>query len=195
MRERILQTGYRAYNPAMLLKVLVYAYSIGLRSSRKIADRLQEDVVFMWLSGRQKPDFRTIALFRKDRLTDFKTVFSHVVELCMELGMARVGTIAVDGTKFAANTSRNKVVYRKRLLKRKQSIAEKIDAIIDEADELDRQEDALYGNTTAHHTGISFDKETIRKALGKIQKKKTVLKKRKRPSKQYTERSRKKSAS
>lgn len=171
--------GCRAYHPAMLLKVLVYAYSIGLRSSRKIADRLQEDIVFMWLSGRQTPDFRTIALFRKDRLTDFKTVFSHVVELCMELGLARVGTISVDGTKFCANTSRNRVVYRKRLEKRKQSIAEKIDAIIEEADELDRQEDALYGNTTAHHTGVVFDKETIRKALGKIQKKKNILGKKK----------------
>ncbi|MBI2644788.1 transposase [Candidatus Uhrbacteria bacterium] len=171
--------GCRAYHPAMLLKVLVYAYSIGLRSSRKIADRLQEDIVFMRLSGRSTPDFRTIALFRKDRMTDFKAVFVQVVSLCMELGMARVGTISIDGTKFTANTSRNRVVYRKNLERRKQSIAEKIDAIIDEADELDRQEDALYGDTTAHHTGISFDKETIRKALGKIQKKKTSLGKKK----------------
>jgi transposase len=125
--------GCRAYHPAMLLKILVYGYSIGLRSSRKISDRLKEDVVFMWLAGRQTPDFRTIALFRKDRLTDFKTVFAHVVELCTDLGMARVGTISVDDTKFAANTSRNRVVYRKRLEKRKQSITDKIDAIIQEA--------------------------------------------------------------
>lgn len=171
--------GCRAYHPAMLLKVLVYAYSVGLRSSRKIADRLKEDVVFMWLAGRQTPDFRTIAMFRKDRLMDFKTVFSHVVELCMELGMARIGTISVDGTKFAANTSRNRVVYRKRLEKRKQSIVEKIDAIIEEADELDRQEDALYGDKTINHTDAPFDKETIRKALGKIQKKKASLEKKK----------------
>jgi transposase len=171
--------GCKAYHPALLLKVLVYAYSIGLRSSRKIADRLREDVVFMWLAGRQTPDFRTIALFRKERLTDFKAVFAHIVELCMDLGMARVGTIAVDGTKFAANTSRNRVVYRKRLEKRKQSIADKIDAIIQEADELDRQEDALYGENTAHHTDKPFDTETIRKALGRIQKKKASLAKKK----------------
>jgi len=171
--------GCRAYHPVMLLKVLVYAYSIGLRSSRKIADRLHEDIVFMWLAGRSTPDFRTIALFRKDRMADFKAVFVQVVTLCTELGMTRVGTISVDGTKFLANTSRNKVVYRKRLEKRKQSIAEKIDAIMEEADELDRQEDALYGNETINHTGTLFDKETIQKALGRIQKKKTSLEKKK----------------
>ena len=58
--------GQKAYDPRMLFKVLVYAYTTGIRSSRKIADRLSEDVVFMWLSGRSTPDFRTIADFRKD---------------------------------------------------------------------------------------------------------------------------------
>lgn len=71
--------GQHAYHPSMLLKVLVYGYTIGIRSSRKLDDRLKEDIVFMWLAGRQTPDFRTIANFRKDKLGDIKKVFKQVV--------------------------------------------------------------------------------------------------------------------
>ena len=62
--------GQHAFNPRMLLKVLVYGYSLGLRGSRKLTDRLREDIVFMWLSGRNTPDFRTISDFRKDKLVE-----------------------------------------------------------------------------------------------------------------------------
>lgn len=71
--------GQHAYHPSMLLKVLIYGYASGIRSSRKLSDKLHEDIVFMWLSGRQDPDFRTIADFRKDKLTDFKSLFEQVL--------------------------------------------------------------------------------------------------------------------
>ena len=65
--------GQHAYHPKLLAKVLIYGYATGTRSSRKLADKLHEDIVFMWLSGRQTPDFRTISDFRKDRLGDIKS--------------------------------------------------------------------------------------------------------------------------
>lgn len=74
--------GCQAYHPRMLTKVLIYGYTIGIRSSRKLADRLAEDIVFMWLSGRQTPDFRTISDFRKDRLGEVKKIFIQALTLC-----------------------------------------------------------------------------------------------------------------
>lgn len=171
--------GQRAYHPKMLLKLLVYGYSMGLTSSRKLADKCSEDIVFMWLSGRTTPDFRTIADFRKEKLLDVKTIFQHVLELCMDLGLVRCGTIALDGTKFQANASRNKAIYRKALNKRKERLGEQIDAILKEAEELDRQEDRLYGATTIARIGTVFSHDEISRAMKKIAKKKASLSKKK----------------
>lgn len=114
--------GQHAYHPKMLFKTLVYGYVIGLRSSRKLADRLKEDIVFMWLSGRQTPDFRTISDFRKDKLKDVKKAFIEVLSLCRELGMIRVGKVSIDGAKARASANKNKMQYRQVLEKRKDSI-------------------------------------------------------------------------
>lgn len=170
--------GQHAYPPAMLLKILVYGYASGVRSSRRLADKLKEDVVFMWLGGRLTPDFRTIADFRKEKLSDFKTVFTHVLEQCFALGMASVGTITVDGTALRASANKNRVIYRKNLATRKDLIAKKVDAIIEEAEQLDREEEELYGNSTAHRTGIDFTDAAVLKKLQKIQDKRARLEKR-----------------
>jgi transposase len=171
--------GQHAYDPRMLLKVLVYGYTSGVRSSRKLADRLKEDVVFMWLSGRSEPDFRTIADFRKDKLGDFKKIFEQVINTCFELGLARVGKVSIDGTKILASASRSKAVYRKSLAQRKQAIKEKIDEIIKEAEELDRKEDEIYGNATPNTIGREFSKEDIEKAMKKVAAKRQTLVKKK----------------
>src|SRR3989338_9282395 len=101
-----------AYDPRMLLKVLTYAYALGLHGSRRIADRLKEDIVFMWLSGRNTPDFRTISDFRKEKLVDFDNIFEQVLKTCFALNMVRVGKVSLDGTKALANASKNKAVFR-----------------------------------------------------------------------------------
>ena len=146
--------GQHAYHPSMLLNVLIYGYASGIRSSRKLADKLHEDIVFMWLAGRQDPDFRTIADFRKDKLTDFKYLFEQVLATSMDIGLIRVGTISLDGSKILADASKNKMQYRKQLLKRKINLKEKIDQIIKEADDLDAEEDRIYGSNTINRTGI-----------------------------------------
>ena len=178
--ERLYATnGQHAYHPSMLLKVLIYGYASGIRSSRKLADKLNEDIVFMWLAGRQTPDFRTIADFRKDKLADFKTLFEQVLATCMDIGLIRVGTISLDGSKILASASKNKMQYRKQLLKRKINLKEKIDQIIKEADDLDAEEERLYGSQTMNRTGIVITKEKVAASIKKIQKKKQTLNKHK----------------
>lgn len=170
--------GQKAYHPRMLFKVLVYGYTIGIRSSRKIADRLNEDVVFMWLSGRSAPDFRTIADFRKDKLADVKKTFVEVLGLCRQLGMIRIGKVAIDGTKFRSDSNGNKMQYRKTLNKRKESIEEQVDDIFREADEVDRQEEKLYGDSTEHRIK-GLDLNQVARELAKLKKKKVSLQKKK----------------
>lgn len=171
--------GQHAYHPRMLLKVLIYGYASGIRSSRKLADKLHEDIVFMWLTASQYPDFRTIADFRKEKLADFKSLFEQVLSTSMDIGLIRVGTISLDGSKILASASKNKMQYRKQLLKRKINLKEKIDQIIKEADDLDAEEDRLYGSNTINRTGIVMSKEKIAKSIKKIQKRKQTLNKHK----------------
>lgn len=171
--------GQHAYHPRMLLKVLIYGYASGIRSSRKLADKLGEDIVFMWLGGRQSPDFRTIADFRKDKLADLKSIFEQILATCMDIGLIRIGTISLDGSKILASASKNKMQYRKQLLKRKINLKEKINEIIQEADALDAQEDRTYGSQTINRTGMIITKEKVAASLKKIQKRKQTLKKEK----------------
>lgn len=166
--------GQHAYHPAMLLKILVYGYIIGMRSSRKLDQRLHEDVVMMWLSGRQTPDFRTIALFRKEKLQEVKGIFEQVLDMCIELGMIRVGKVSIDGTKVLADAAKNRMQYRKLLEERKKKIAGIVDDILKEAEALDEEEEKLYGNLTPHQTGLTI--EEVERRLKKIKKRKETLK-------------------
>jgi len=171
--------GQHAYPPRMLLKILVYGYASGVRSSRKLADRLKEDIVCMWLAGRLTPDFRTIADFRKDKLADFKKIFEEVLETSFQIGMARVGKVMIDGTKIRASASKNKAVYRVNLARRKELIKKKVGEIIAEAEKLDEEEEKLYGNATPHRTGKIFTKEDVAKALKKVRQERNRLAKKK----------------
>ena len=94
-----------AYHPRMMLKILIYAYIQKMPSSRVIARRCAEDVVFMWLSGMQKPDFRTISDFRKNNIKVLKGLFKQVVQICQRLGMVSLGLVAIDGAKVKATAS------------------------------------------------------------------------------------------
>ena len=88
--------GQHAYPPDMLLKILVYGYASGVRSSRRLADKLHEDVVFMWLACRLNPDFRTIADFRKNKITDFKKGFTPSLPQCFALRLVPYAPLTSD---------------------------------------------------------------------------------------------------
>ena len=88
---------YPPYHPRMMVEV----YYIGVPSSRKIAERLQEDIGFRVLAANNTPDFRTVSDFRKDHLKDLSGLFLQVLELCQEAGLVKLGHVSLDGTKVA----------------------------------------------------------------------------------------------
>lgn len=103
------------FHPAMMVKVLVYAYATGVFSSRKIARKLSEDVAFRVLAADNFPAHRTIRDFRALHLAEFTELFVQVVRLAREMGLVKLGTIAVDGTKIKANASRHKAMSYARM--------------------------------------------------------------------------------
>ena len=107
------ERGYPPYHPVMLTKVLVYAYCVGVFSSRLIQRRLVEDVGFRVLAAGNEPDFRTIADFRKRHLAALNGFFEQVLRLARELGALRVGRVALDGSKVKANASKHKAMSRR----------------------------------------------------------------------------------
>ncbi len=137
--------GRPRFDTRMMLKVLLWAYANGVRASRKIEDRLDSDVVFMWLSGRSTPDFHTICDFRRCNEAAIDRLFAEVIVLAKALKMLRLGLLALDGTKVRASAgvgSFKKVKgWRKALVEARQKVAE----ILAEAEAQDRADDEKYG--------------------------------------------------
>jgi transposase len=139
------ERGYPPYHPVMLTKVLVYAYCVGVFSSRKIQRRLVEDVAFRVLAAGNEPDFRTIADFRKTHLATLKGFFEQVLRLARELGAPRVGRVALDGSKIKANASKHKAMSYDRMREKQQQLREEVSQLLAQAEAVDAAEDAEYG--------------------------------------------------
>lgn len=137
--------GSTAYHPGMMLKVLIYAYSQGVYSSRRIERAVNSDTAFMYLAGMQIPDFRTICLFRAKHAEAIKQIFIEVVRLCASLGMVGLGHIAFDGTKLKANASIRQTREAEALNKEMRKVTAEIDILLKRAKEVDECEDLLYG--------------------------------------------------
>lgn len=153
--------GRPAYHPKMMLKILFYAYSQKVRSSRVIARRCAEDVVFMWLAGMQRPDFRTVSDFRKDNIEVLRRLFKQVVQICQRLGMVSLGLVAIDGTKVKAQASDYGARTRDTLKEALKAVEEDIEKYMAESAAIDQAEDVLYGKTK---TGQELSRK-VRKAL------------------------------
>ena len=95
--------GLAAYNPVMMLRLILYGYCVGKRSSRQLEKATYDEVPFRYLAGNQHPDHDTIAAFRKEHLASLGDLFVEVLQLCCEAGMVKVGQVAIDGTKMRAN--------------------------------------------------------------------------------------------
>ena len=139
------ERGYPPYHPVMLTKVLVYAYCVGVFSSRKIQRRLQEDVAFRLLAAGNEPDFRTIADFRKRHLPALKGFFEQVLRLARELGAPRVGRVALDGSKVKANASKHKAMSYGRMRDKEKQLRDEVKHLLAQAEAADAAEDAAYG--------------------------------------------------
>jgi transposase len=139
---RYAQGGSRnqPYHPAMMVKVLIYGYCQGIFSSRKIAARLYEDIAFRMLGAGNFPAARTLRQFRMDHLSEFEQLFGQVVLLARELGLVKLGTVAIDGTKIKANASRHKAMSYGRMLQSEQEIKAQIASLIAQAQSVDHSE-------------------------------------------------------
>jgi transposase len=134
------------FHPAMMVKVLVYAYASGVFSSRKIAKKLHEDVAFRVLAAGNFPAHRTISDFRAFHLKELSDLFVQVVRLAREMGLVKLGTIAVDGTKVKANARRHKAMSYGHMLKAEAELKAQIAALLNRvksADEAEKNEPEL----------------------------------------------------
>lgn len=139
------ERGYPPYHPRMMVKVLLYAYCIGVPSSRKIAGKLEEDIAFRVLAANNAPDFRTISDFRKDHLKALAGLFLQVLKLCQKAGLVKLGHVALDGTKIKANASKHKAMSYKRMKEEEVRLETEITALLKGAEVADEEEDQRYG--------------------------------------------------
>ena len=137
--------GQPPFHPRMMVALLLYCYATGTRSSRKIMRRCHVDVACRVIVGEDIPDFRTISDFRKIHLARLEALFVEVLKLCALAGLARVGTIALDGTKVKANASRHKAMSYDRMKAEEARLQKEIAAILAEARATDDAEDLRHG--------------------------------------------------
>ena len=148
--------GTTAYHPRMLLKVLLYAYCLKLYTGRKIANALRSDITFMWLSGKQYPDFRTINNFRSGRLKDsIHTVFASLLLLLFNEGYIRLEEYYCDGTTIQADANKHKVVWKKNPSRYLEGVEARIDSTLLEIDKLVKEENEQYGEDDLELLGKS----------------------------------------
>ena len=138
--------GVAPYHPRMLVKVLFYAYAVGIPSSRQIAKELEEDIAFRVLAANQQPDFRTISDFRQQHLGALTDLFVQVLKLCQRAGLVKLGHVALDGTKVQANASKHKAMSYERMVKEEARLQAEVDALLRGATTADTRDDATYGS-------------------------------------------------
>jgi transposase len=139
------ERGYPPYHPVMMTALLLYAYCQRLYSSRRIARACEERVDFMAVTGLQRPDFRTIATFRRRHLPALRGLFQQVLALCRRAGLVRLGHVALDGTKIRANASKHKAMSYRRMQEVEPALAAEVARWLAEAEAADTREDAEHG--------------------------------------------------
>jgi transposase len=138
--------GAPPYDPAMMVCLLLYAYCVGVFSSRKIALACERNLAFIAIVGPERPDFRTISDFRKLHLEAFKDMFVQVVRLAAEAGLVKLGNVATDGTKIQGNASRHKAMSYGYMKKAVERLREDIEALVTQAYEQDEADEAALGS-------------------------------------------------
>ena len=151
--------GAPPFDPAMMVCLLLYAYCVGVFSSRKIALACERNLAFMAIVGQARPDFRTISDFRKQHLEAFKEVFVHVVRLAGEAGLVQLGNVSTDGTTIQGNASRHKAMSYGYRPKEGERVREAIEAVVTAAYQQDEAADAVLGS----RRGDAFPAERARR--------------------------------
>lgn len=139
------ERGYPPYHPVLMTKLLLYGYATGTYSSRKLARECIDDVAFRVLCAGDAPDFRTIAAFRRRHLDALSALFLQVLQLCREAGLAKLGHVAIDGTKLKANASKHKAMSYARMQEEETRLKAEIKGLLARAEAEDAAEDERYG--------------------------------------------------
>lgn len=168
--------GQHAYHPRHIASILIYAYSHGVFSSREIQQKCAQDLAFMHISQMNCPNFRVLGDYRKNNLNFFHDCFKQSVKLALELKMASLGHISLDGSKFKASTSKHKAMSYGRLKAQESALTDEIDDLIKKAACCDAEEDHAYKQSNGY--SIPEDLVFKQKRLEKIQAAKEALEKR-----------------
>jgi transposase len=139
------ERGFPPYHPVMMTALLLYAYTQGVYSSRKMARGCEERVDFMAVTAMQQPDFRTLSDFRKRHLAALGGLFGQVLKLCQKAGMVALGHVALDGTKVKANASKRKAMSYERMKKSEKELEAVVASWLAKADAIDEAEDREFG--------------------------------------------------
>src|ERR1035437_4112981 len=135
------ERGFPPFHPTMMVALLLYAYTQGVFSSRRIAKACIERMDFAAVTGFQKPDFRTVSVFRRRHLVALAGLFQQVLVLCRQAGLVTLGHVALDGTKVKANASKHKAMSYDRMVKADNEFAEVVKGWLDQAEITDLGED------------------------------------------------------
>nr|WP_199616837.1 IS1182 family transposase [Paenibacillus alkalitolerans] len=166
--------GRPSFHPKLMTKVVIYSYTQRIYSSRQIAKAVRENIPFMWLAARQRPDFRTINRFRSERMKDvLEKVFTAVLELLAEEGYVKLEHYFVDGTKIEANANRYTFVWGKAVVKQQAKLQEKVKALFAEIEQKELLEDAEHGGKDLTELGESSEltSERLEKAVTRLEQK------------------------
>ncbi len=173
LESRYSELGQHAYHPKLIVSILIYAYSRGVFSSREIERRCNEDLSFLYIAQMNCPNFRVLSDFRKEHTEFFHDCFTQTVKLAMELKLASLGHISLDGSKFKANSSKHKAMSYGRLKAKEQELTAEIDALINQAANCDAEEDRAYKDRTGYE--LPEDLRHKEKRLAQIKEAKAAL--------------------
>jgi transposase len=165
--------GQPPFDVTMMVTLLVYAYSVGVCSSRKIAAACERNLAFRAIVGDDPPDFRTISDFRKIHLAAFRPLFLEVLRLAGALGMVKLGNLSTDGTKMGANASRHKAMSYGYMNKEITRLELEIERLLEQAEQLDAEQDAALGSRRGDELPDELKRREQR--LAKIQEAKARL--------------------
>lgn len=168
--------GERPYSPRMMVGLLLYGYSVGIRSSRKLEKATYEDIPFRVLCAGNHPDHTRISEFRRKHLDELEELFLQIFKICQRAGLVELGNLALDGTKVQANASKHKAMSYERMLEESERLKAEIQQMLEEAESVDEAEDTKFGRDSRGDE-LPDQLQRRRDRLAKIEQAKAELEK------------------
>ncbi len=161
--------GTSSYNPKMLLKVWILGFIDRIYTSRILAKQLRENLTFIWISGNQQPDFRTLNNYRLRLKKDIKLIFKQIVKYGLETGIIKGEDVFIDHTKKAANANKHKVIWRKNVENQLEKIDDELDNLFDYIDKINEDDEKHFGDRDLpEQEREGFDDEKVKEIVDKV---------------------------